>query len=469
MIKLVPQWAHQYTEFWDSIRRRNLWFIQLRYGAFVMLSGFILFSYFLLDVKYSDTQLIACFTVSISIFTYNFILQSIRKYLKCEPGTFNPLHFSLLQIGLDIIALFLLLHYTGGIESPLYMLFVFHMIIGGLILPGSVVYSIAAFVFIVFGAMTISEYFGVIPHHHISGLIEYELSTSKYYIGLILTTFGFTIFISAYVANRIAQRLYDRERALLESIDKINSAEKEKQKYIMNIVHELKTPLAAVSSYLELVLQKFLGPINKNVETKLIRAKYRTDEGLDMINDVLNVSKLKLYDRFDVEEINLEELVCSIINRRKITAETQLISLQLEDKRTDKKNVKGDKFLLHIAISNLVGNAIKYGIENGKVMVTLMNDESNQIIKICDDGIGIPSKDQAKVFDDFYRSSNAKKISADGSGLGLPAVKQIIERHNGKVQVESPSPMGNKNNPGSCFTVVLPCKLNSDNSLFSTD
>jgi signal transduction histidine kinase len=460
MITLVPQWAHQYTEFWDSIRRRNLWFIQLRYGAFVMLSGLILFSYLLLDVNYSDTQLIACFLISISIFTYNIILQYVRRYLKCEPGTFNPLYFSLLQIGMDIIALFLLLHYTGGIESPLYMLFVFHMIIGGLILPGTVVYSLAALVFIVFSAMTILEYFGVIPHHHISGLIEYELSTSKYYIGLILTTFGFTIFISAYVANRIAQRLYDRERALLESIEKINSAEKEKQKYIMSIVHELKTPLAAVSSYLELVLQKFLGPINKNVESKLIRAKYRTDEGLDMINDVLNVSKLKLYDRFDVEEINLEELVCSIINRRKITAESQLISLQLEDKRTDKKNVKGDKFLLHIAISNLVGNAIKYGIENGKVIVTLMNDLSNQIIKICDDGIGIPSKDQAKVFDDFYRSSNAKKISADGSGLGLPAVKQIIERHNGNVQVESPSPMGNKNNPGSCFTVVLPCKMN---------
>jgi signal transduction histidine kinase len=53
-----------------------------------------------------------------------------------------------------------------------------------------------------------------------------------------------------------------------------------------------------------------------------------------------------------------------------------------------------------------------------------------------------------------------KKISADGSGLGLPAVKQIVERHGGTVQVESPSPMGNKNNPGSCFTVVLPCEIN---------
>ena len=64
-----------------------------------------------------------------------------------------------------------------------------------------------------------------------------------------------------------------------------------------------------------------------------------------------------------------------------------------------------------------------------------------------------------KIADEKGLERLAKKISADGSGLGLPAVKQIVERHGGNVQVESPSPMGNKNNPGSCFTVVLPYKI----------
>ncbi len=135
MVTLVPPWAHNYTEFWESIRRRNLWFIQMRYWSFLMLSGILLFSYFVLDVKYTDVQLISCFVISIVILLYNMILHRIRKYLKCEPGRFNPLHFSLLQMVLDLIALLLLVHFTGGIESPLYMLFVFHMIIGSLILP----------------------------------------------------------------------------------------------------------------------------------------------------------------------------------------------------------------------------------------------------------------------------------------------------------------------------------------------
>ena len=74
-------------------------------------------------------------------------------------------------------------------------------------------------------------------------------------------TFAFMVFMIVLIANRMANQLYIREQQLLESIDKINAAEKEKQKYISGIVHEIKTPLAAVHSYLDLVLQKFLRSI----------------------------------------------------------------------------------------------------------------------------------------------------------------------------------------------------------------
>ena len=458
MVTLVPPWAHNYTEFWEAIRRRNLWFIQMRYWSFLMLSGILLFSYFVLDVKYTDIQLIACFIISIAILLYNMILHRIRKYLKCEPGKFNPLYFSLLQMVLDLIALLLLVHFTGGIESPLYMLFVFHMIIGSLILPGFAVYSMAGITYVLLCGMIILEYFGIIPHHHIGGLLGVELSNNLYFIGSFMLTFGFMILISVYLANGIARQLYKRERDLVDSIEKINSAEKEKQKYIMGIVHELKTPLAAVSSYLDLVLQKFLGPIDEEVEKKIIRAKFRTDEGIGMINDVLNVSKLKLYDEFDEEDIDLEDLVCGIIKNRKVTAEARLMELVFRDERNKKQTIKGDKFLLNLAISNLIGNSIKYGTDDGTVVITLKDKNGVQILEVCDDGIGIPKEDLSKIFNDFYRSSNAKIISTDGSGLGLSVVKQVIERHGGTVKVESPSKIGGDLNPGTCFTIYLPLK-----------
>ncbi len=461
IFSLIPPWAHNYMEFWDSIRRRNLWFIKMRYWAFLMLSSILLFSYFVLKIEYSNVQIVVCLTISVSILIYNSLLHFFRRYLKCEPGKINPLHFSLIQMVMDLAALLLLVYITGGIESPLYMFFVFHMIIGSLILPGFAVYTMAFIAYLLLFGMVLLEYFGLIPHHPLAGLLAVELSNNLYFIISFMLIFGVTIFISVYLANGIAKQLYKRERDLYDSLIKINAAEKEKQRYIMGIVHELKTPLAAISSYLDLVLQKFLGPINEDVEEKIARAKFRSDEGIGMINDVLNVSKLKLYDEFDEEDVNLAELIEDILKNRKVSAEAHLIDLIFKDERNKKIHVRGDKFLLNLAISNLIGNSIKYGVDEGNIVVTLKNKNGSQVIEFCDDGIGIPKEDLPKIFNDFYRSSNAKKISTEGSGLGLSVVKQVIERHRGTIKAESPSKIGSMSNPGTCFTIEIPSNLKS--------
>lgn len=456
MINIVPEWAQQYEEFWVSIRRRNLWFIKLRYTAVAMLVVFFLISVFIFKVAYSEIQLISISVITAAILFYNIVLQRIRKHLKADPAEFNPLHFSFLQMILDLVALLSLVYFTGGIESPLYLLFVFHMIIGSLILPGVFVTTIACVFVSLFAAIISLEHLQILPHHHINGLMDFHLYDNVYFVAAFLATFSFMIFVSVYLTNGIANQLYKRERDLYDSIIKINAAEKEKQKYIMGIVHEIKTPVAAVASYLDIILQKFLGPIDEKVEEKLVRAKYRTDEGIQMINDVLNVSKLNLYDQFDEEELNLEELICGIFKKKRAIADSHLIELKFSDERKEKHKLVGDKFLLDIAVSNIIGNAIKYGIDGGRVEVTIKDDSNNAMIEVCDDGIGIPKEDLPKVFNDFYRASNAKKISTEGSGLGLSVMKKIIERHNGSISVISPSRLKKKGQPGACFTIMLP-------------
>jgi len=143
MISLVPTWARHYEEFWNTIRRRNLWFIKLRYSAVLMLIFLILTSEFILDVTLSNVQEYVLILITISILLYNIILHYTRRFVKDDPGKFNPLHLSLVQMVLDLYALTLLVYYTGTIESPLYMLFIFHMIIGSLVLPGKIIFSAA--------------------------------------------------------------------------------------------------------------------------------------------------------------------------------------------------------------------------------------------------------------------------------------------------------------------------------------
>jgi len=453
---MVPEWALEYREFWEAVRRRNLWFIKLRYSVVILLTVFLFTTTFIFRINYTKTQLIAGLIIIAGIFFYNIILHRLRKNVRPDPNKFNPLHLSLIQMLIDMIALLLLVYYTGGIESPLYIQFVFLVIIGSLILPGALVYTMSAIFIIVFASLTILEGYGVIAHHSINGMLNAPLYNNPDYVIAFLFTFAFMTFVSVYLANGMARQLYKREKDLVDSMKKINAAEKEKQKYIMGIVHEIKTPIVAVASYIDIILQKFLGPIDETIEEKLVRAKNRTDEGIQMINDVLNVSKLTLYDQYDEEEIDIYEIISGVIKKRKPSADAQLVNLKLSDERIRKEKIKGDKFLLDIAVSNLIGNSIKYGTDGGTVEVTINNNSDSIIIQVCDDGVGIPENELPKIFNEFYRAKNVKKIVLEGSGLGLSVVKRIIERHGGTVKAESPSRMAKQDHPGTCFTISIP-------------
>lgn len=458
MFELVPEWASHYEEFWLTIRKRNLWFIKLRYGAVVMLLLFLFFSKYFLGIEFSSFQQSAIVFTTSAILIYNLIFHYIRKLLSHDAKQFNPLHLSILQMIFDLAALMLIIYFTGSVESPLLLFFVVHMIVGSLILPGFVIYTFSIFIVLAFWGITVGEYYSIIPHHHIIGYLPFQLHQHFNYVLAVNLTFAFMVFMIALIANRMANQLYIREQQLLESIDKINAAEKEKQKYISGIVHEIKTPLAAVHSYLDLVLQKFLGPLDEVVEEKLVRARKRSDEAIELINNVLKISKLRLEDSFIKEQVDIASILARAIKVAKVNAEAKGVKLTLKNNWKEKHPIEGDPFLIQIALSNIISNAIKYNNMDGLVEIYIDKDKNDLVIKVCDNGVGIPKEEIDKIFTDFFRASNIKKIGVEGSGLGLSVVKQIVERHGGTINVESPSHLSTNKYPGTCVKITLPFK-----------
>ena len=456
MFNLVPVWAKHYEEFWSSMRGRNLWFIKLRYAAVVMLLLFMFFSKYFLGISFTASQQKAIIIITISILIYNFLFHFLRKFRKYDADKFNPLHLSVLQMISDLIALMLLVYYTGSVESPLLLFFVFHMIVGSLILPGSVIYLFAFLVIASVWAFTIGEYYSIIPHINVSGYLPISLHQNLNYVLAINISFGFMVFMIVLLANRMANQLLNREQQLLELIDKINAAEKEKQRYVSGIVHEIKTPLAAVHSYLDLVLQKFLGPLDEVVEEKLVRARRRSTEAIELVNSVLKVSKLRIEDSFSKEEVDIASILARAIKSAKVNAEAQGVKLSLTSNRKEKHKIKGDPLLIQIALSNIIGNAIKYNNMDGIVEITVDEDNNNLVLKVCDNGVGIPKEDIDKIFTDFFRASNIRHSGTEGAGLGLSIVKQIIERHGGTINIQSPSHLSTNKYPGTCVKITLP-------------
>lgn len=456
MISLIPSWAHHYNEFWDLLRKRNIWFIKLRYSAVAMLLLFIFAAEFFLGIKFSANQSLAIFLITGAILFYNIVLHYLRRFVEAKPDHFNAIHHSLIQMTLDIIALFLLVYFTGSIESPLFLLFVFHMIIGSLILPGIIVYAAATLIIIVFTLEVFLEYYGILYHQIVSGFLIYNVYKDFNFILSFTVFFAFLIFVSVLLANKIARQLYRNEQQLLESLDKLNKAEEEKQKYIIGVVHELKSPVAAVLSYLELVLQKYVGPLNEKVEEKLNSAKERAVEAVDLINNIIKVSRLRLTYEIEKENIRTKQIISAILLKQKAEIESKRIKVKLIDDRLLRTPVSGDKFLIEMALSNIIANAIKYVDADGIIEIILSELNEGISLNISDNGIGIPVNEQENIFKDFYRASNIKNKGYEGAGLGLSIVKQIITRHRGDISIESPGRLAEPGKPGTTVKIIIP-------------
>jgi len=456
MIALVPGWAHHYEDFWSAIRARNLWFIKIRYAFSIALTLFLVGGEVILNFALSESQIIAISSLSIVIFSYNVLIHYFRRDIGCTPGKFNCLHLSLLQMLLDLTALLILVYFTGAIESPLYLFAIFQTIIGSLILPGYVVYSVAGAYLIAFTTIVILQYFNVLHPHFITGLYTTKVDHTFMYVVLFLLLYSAMILLTVYIANKISHQLYRREQQLRGSLEKIQLVEEKKQKYIIGVVHEIKTPISAIQSYANILLGEYVGPLPVNIKEKVQRIKVRSNDALSLVNNVLYISRLKLLNLTSSEKIDITAIINSIIEKHSSDIRTKNINVNQNDNRTQKKTLMADKLLFELALSNIISNAIKYSAENGTFQVDLTDNEDYIIIDLSDTGIGIPDSELQNVLKEFYRASNAKRSDFEGSGLGLALVREVIERHQGRITINSPSKIGTVENPGTTVTIQLP-------------
>lgn len=372
------------------------------------------------------------------------------------PGKFNHMHLSLVQMVLDLSTLLILVHFTGLIFSPFYMFFIFQMVIGSLILPGRIVYVIGSLVITIFGVLIFFQHYAIINSHMIAGLYLGELPHTIWYDITFILMFSGMMLITVLLTNTIAIRLYQRERQLWQTLGELNDTEKAKQKYIIGVVHEIKTPIAAVQSILDVIINGFMGPVSDEILIKLNRSRKRTIEAVTLINNVLHLSKIKLLNITKMDEIDISEILSRIIDKQSDNALSKNIEIQLDDSRKVNRKLQGDEVLFELALSNVIGNAVKYNLTNGIVKIIITEHGNNILLNIADNGIGIPEEDRQKIFNQFFRSSNIKGQQIDGSGLGLSVVNEVVTRYFGRIEVKSPSTIGTSSRPGTSFIITLP-------------
>lgn len=222
-----------------------------------------------------------------------------------------------------------------------------------------------------------------------------------------------------------------------------DSFESEKQ-FTNDVSHELRTPMAVIMAQCDYALSEEMTQEEYRESIELIRRQ--GSKMSKMITEMLEFSRIeRRSEKYPVEELDFSELVENLCDD---LALLKTKNITLECKAEPGIMVKGNHMLLTRLVNNLVSNAYRYGVENGKISVTLLSNSKNAMLSVKDDGIGIAKDEQEKIFRRFYQSDSSH--SSGGTGLGLSMVKEIASFHGGSVCVKS------EPGQGSEFLVRIP-------------
>ena len=242
--------------------------------------------------------------------------------------------------------------------------------------------------------------------------------------------------------------------SVFRDISQLKQLELLKSQFVNMVAHELKAPLGAIQGYLEMIINKTLGDEPEIYEKYLKRSLERSRALLDLINDLLNISRIEAGKvRREIERVCLSELVQEAVEFFRSEAEKRSITITL-DLQPD-LFVDVDKEELLRVLNNLISNAIKYNKDSGEIHISTSKNKHYVSIRVRDTGIGMKEEEKARLFEEFFRAKNQYTRGITGTGLGLSLVKKIVESYAGKIIVES------EFEKGSTFTVFLPESLNS--------
>lgn len=226
--------------------------------------------------------------------------------------------------------------------------------------------------------------------------------------------------------------------------------EQGKDDFIALASHELKTPLTSTKLFVDILKQRFELTNDKKSQMYLSKISTQIHKLLELVHYLLDVSKVQAGKiQFTLEQIAVDRFVTDVV--RDVQQITQTHRFRIEGK-TDKQ-VTIDKDRMRQVLVNILNNAVKYSARADTVIVTLAAQHSKVRISITDFGIGIPKEKREKIFDRFYQVEDAKGYTYSGMGLGLYISKDIIEKHNGQLIVDS------EEGKGSTFHIHLPVSI----------
>jgi signal transduction histidine kinase len=392
------------------------------------------------------------------------LLPRTFRGLGLEGEGYRAAAFAFAQMVVDLAFLASMLHYSGGLENPFAFITLFHVTIASILLSRRATYVVATFAFLMVSLVGIGECCGFIRHFSLNLVEASDLQLNPPWVIAQLTVLGLILYLSAYLSSTISVRLRSHERdsvlfsreisgkakALAAAYQQVSESEQLKSQYMRKVAHEIRGPLGTIQTSLQVVLEGLAGDLSEKTRDLVERAERRARELTTVATDLLTLSRAReSHQPADVSAVRPVELVQEMVEELRPLAEKSELSLSLQT-TVELGEVRADPQGLRQLVGNLLSNALRYTPRGGAVTVRVYRVDTSLIIAVQDTGIGIPKGDLERIFEEFYRSMNARKHSSDGTGLGMAIVKAVVDRVGGSIDVES------EEAKGTSFTVRLP-------------
>jgi len=234
---------------------------------------------------------------------------------------------------------------------------------------------------------------------------------------------------------------------VMQDVTHLKELDRVKSDYVTTVSHDLRTPLTTIQGYVDLLQRA--GALNEQQEEFVACVQRSLSSINEFISELLDIGHIEAGFGLEMTETDLVPIVVEAVEalRPQAEAKGQRLGIRLPGVLSP---VMGNARRLSQVVDNLVSNAIKYTPWGGHIWIKALEGENHIKLCVIDDGIGIPLADQAFVFDKFFRVDTPATRDVPGTGLGLSIVKSVVEKHGGRVWVESTP------GAGSAFTVLLP-------------
>jgi signal transduction histidine kinase len=364
-----------------------------------------------------------------------------------RPRALVPPHVNLwAQITVDLVCLTALVHFCGSIATPAPFLYVLHIVLSCVFFSSGSSFKVAFMAIIFYLATVTAEMTGIFGRQSIFAALEGPAPLFSRAAGVCWAIALSVIFVAVwYLVSQLSLVIRARESQLIDADEQIRKTQEEKDRYAVQMTHQLKAPLDAVRSTIALITGGYSGGVSEEIRDLLSRIDKRAQGMAGLVMDVLKLARVKASPvragtghRFDVGPIlgRCIENLRPVASARQITIESSLASWEAE----------GVPEQIEMLFDNIISNAVVYS-KNGQTVTVAcaeVPDRNTMVVTVSDAGIGIEAEYLPHIFDEYFRSPDAARHNSASSGIGLAIVKAIAQGHGLSVRVDSVHGAGTK-------------------------